>query len=299
MCGGYASWWVCGKCAQNNCDSTTGDRRWATKLTTMAMERRDTMMTMMATDVDVDNDGDDNNNDNTSSTTSNEGDNHQGRQSQLQQWLRHLRINGKRLRIGNGNDTVSNEAAAHHEAEAARGREVAAVRQVGPCKLRQPDGEDEVKAKLRGGGGGGATTGATQQPAGKQEVSRRGGVQEVNGRGGVRAREVAAARREALRQPAGGTSFPPAGMAVPLTRSLATAAAAMSHASSMSSALAKSVNPLPSASTPLHRRRRRPRWTRSAPFWGRQRPDHHPNCNRRLVRDEQEVNGRWRQWRRW
>ena len=139
----------------------------------MAMERRDTMMTMMATDVDVDNDGDDNNNDNTSSTTSNEGDNHQGRQSQLQRWLRHLRINGKCLRIGNGNDTVSNEAAAHHEAEAARGREVAAVRQVGPCKLRQPDGEDEVKAKLRGGGGGGATTGATRQPAGKQEANWR------------------------------------------------------------------------------------------------------------------------------
>jgi len=57
------------------------------------------------------------------------------------------------------------------EAEAARGQEAAAARQVGSCELRQPDGEEEVEAKLRGGVGGGATTGATRQPAGKQEAN--------------------------------------------------------------------------------------------------------------------------------
>ena len=33
------------------------------------------------------------------------------------------------------------------KAEAARGREAAAVRQVGHCELQQPDGEEEVEAK--------------------------------------------------------------------------------------------------------------------------------------------------------
>jgi hypothetical protein len=75
-------------------------------------------------------------------------------------------------------------------AEAARGREAAAARQVGSCELRQPDGEDEVEAKSQGGVGGGATTGATQQPAGKQEANGRGGVQEANRRGGVSGREA-------------------------------------------------------------------------------------------------------------
>jgi len=92
MCSGYACWWVCGKCAHNDCDGTMGDRRRATKLTTMATERRDTMTTMMVTDVDVDDNGNDNDDDNTSSTTSNEGDNRQGLQSQLQRRLRRLRI---------------------------------------------------------------------------------------------------------------------------------------------------------------------------------------------------------------
>ena len=77
-----------------------------------------------------------------------------------------------------GDDTASYEAATrreaesvHREAEAARGREVAVAGQVGCCELRQPDGEEEVKAKLLGGVGGGATTGATRKPAGKQEAT--------------------------------------------------------------------------------------------------------------------------------
>ena len=69
---------------------------------------------------------------------------------------------------------------ARHEAEAARGREAAAVHQVGRCKLRQPDGEEEVEAQSRGGGGSGVTTGVMQQPAGKQEANMRGGMQEAN-----------------------------------------------------------------------------------------------------------------------
>ena len=36
---------------------------------------------------------------------------------------------------------------AHHEAEAARGQEAAAVQQVWHCELQQPDGEEEVEAK--------------------------------------------------------------------------------------------------------------------------------------------------------
>jgi hypothetical protein len=57
-----------------------GDGLRATKSTAMATERRDTMTTTMATDVDVDND--DYDDDNTSSTTRDEGDNHRGRHSQ-------------------------------------------------------------------------------------------------------------------------------------------------------------------------------------------------------------------------
>jgi hypothetical protein len=79
-----------------------------------------------------------------------------------------------------GDDTASYEAAtrleaeaARREAEAARGREVAAARQVWRCKLQQPDGEEEVEAKSRGGVGGSTTTGATRQPAGKQEANWR------------------------------------------------------------------------------------------------------------------------------
>ncbi len=104
--------------------------------------------------------------------------------------------------------------AARREAEVARGREVAAARQVGRCKLRQPDGKEEVKAKLQGGGDGRAATGATRQPDGKQEANGRGGVQDANGRGGVSGQEAAerlekkpaAAHRKASPQPAGGAS---------------------------------------------------------------------------------------------
>jgi hypothetical protein len=60
----------------------------------------------------------------------------------------------QRLRIGNNNDTASCEAAtrreaevAHCEADVARRQEAAVARQMGCCKLRQPDGEEEVKAK--------------------------------------------------------------------------------------------------------------------------------------------------------
>ena len=77
--------------------------------------------------------------------------------------------------------------AAHCKAETAKGREAVAARQVGRCELRQPDGKEEVEAKLQGGvgGSGGTTTGATRQPAGKQQANGKGGVQEANGRGGV------------------------------------------------------------------------------------------------------------------
>ena len=59
----------------------------------------------------------------------------------------------------------------------------------------------EVKAKLQGGVGGGATTGATRQPAGKQEANVRGGIQDkregrrqrTRGGGAPRGREAAAA----------------------------------------------------------------------------------------------------------
>ena len=67
---------------------------------------------------------------------------------------------------------------------------------MGHCKLRQPDGEEEIEAKPRGGGGGGMTTGVTQQPAGKQEANRRGCVQEANRRGGVSRQEAAELRED-------------------------------------------------------------------------------------------------------
>ena len=156
-----------------------------------------------------------------------------------------------------------------------------------PCELRQPDGKEEVKAKSRGrgGSGGGATTGAMQQPTGKQEVNGRGGVQEANWRGGVSG-QVAAERQEDERRrrcnmvrchgnqpeapaephPPPPPPFPPAGMVAPLSRSLATAAAATSPALSLSSALVKSMHPPLSLSTPLHRCRCRPRRTHGAPF---------------------------------
>jgi len=88
---------------------------------------------------------------------------------------------------------ASREAeAARREAEAARGQEAAAAQQVGHyCKLRQPDGKEEVEAKSRGEGDGGVTTGATRQPAGKQEANRRGGVQLANGKGSIIGQEVA------------------------------------------------------------------------------------------------------------
>ena len=81
---------------------------------------------------------------------------------------------------------------ARREAEAARGREAAAARQVGCCELQQPDGEEEVEAKLQGGGG--TTTGVMRQPACKQEANGRGGVQEANRRGGVSGREAMGSR---------------------------------------------------------------------------------------------------------
>ena len=82
----------------------------------------------------------------------------------------------------------------------ARGREAAAARQVGRCELQQLDGEEEVKAKLQGGVGGGATTGAKQQPAGKQEANGRGGLQEANRRGGVSGQEAAECREDKVRR---------------------------------------------------------------------------------------------------
>jgi len=62
--------------------------------------------------------------------------------------------------------------------------------------LRQLDGEEEVEAKSQGGVGGGMTTGATRQPAGKQEANRRGGIQEAKGRGGIRGQEAAEHRED-------------------------------------------------------------------------------------------------------
>ncbi len=160
---------------------------------------------------------------------------------------------------------------------------------MGHCELRQPDGEEEVEAKSRGGVGGSATTGAMQQPAGKQEADGRGGIQEANVRGGVSGQE-AAERREDKRwrrhdvrrcnnQPEAPAEPPPpppppsypAGMAA-LARTLATAAAATSPASSASSALAKSARPPLSSLTPLHCRRRHPRRMHGVPFWRRRRP---------------------------
>jgi len=153
------------------------------------------------------------------------GNNRRGRQSQLRWWQRRLHIDGNNVcALAMGNDTAGYEVAmrweaeaACHEAEATRGWEAAAARQVGRWELRQPDGEEEVKAKSWGGVGGGVTTGATGQPAGKQEANGRGGVKEANGKwegrrqrtrggGAPRGWEAAAARREALQQPAGGTS---------------------------------------------------------------------------------------------
>ena len=76
---------------------------------------------------------------------------------------------------------------ARRKAELARGREAAAAQQVGHCKLRQSDGKGEV-----GGGSGSMTTGAMQQPAGKQEANGRGGV---SGQEAVERREDERRRR--------------------------------------------------------------------------------------------------------
>ena len=57
------------------------------------------------------------------------------------------------------------------------------MRQVGRCELRQPAGKEEVEAKSRGGVSGGATTGATQQPAGKQEANGREAYKRQMGNG--------------------------------------------------------------------------------------------------------------------
>jgi hypothetical protein len=86
---------------------------------------------------------------------------------------------------------------------------------VGRCELRQPDGEEEVEAKLRGGVGrrhdnkGDGTT--SWQTRGKQEGRHTRGKREgrhlrTRGGGVLRGHEEAAAQREALRQPAGGGS---------------------------------------------------------------------------------------------
>ena len=114
MRGRYAHWWVCGKCAHDDCDGAMGDGRRATKLTTMAMEQRDMMTMTMATDVGVvDDDYDD---DNTSWTTSDEGDNHQGRHSQLRRRQRRLRIDGNDVcASATGNDTAKYVAATCRE----------------------------------------------------------------------------------------------------------------------------------------------------------------------------------------
>ena len=149
---------------------------------------------------------------------------------------------------------------------------------------------DMVEAKSRGGVGGGATTGATRQPAGKQEANGRGGVQEANGRGGVSRKEEVECREDERRrrhdvrrrdnQPEAPAGPPPpplppsplAGMAAPLARSIATAVGATTPASSASSASAKSALPPSSLSTPSHRCHRRPHQTCGAPFWRWQRP---------------------------
>ena len=175
--------------------------------------------------------------------------------------------------------------AAHREAEAARGREAAAAQQAGHCELRQPDGEEEVEAKSRGGVGGVTTTEAMRQPARKQEANGRGGVQEANERRGVNRQEAAERREDERRRrqdvrrrdnqpeapaeppPPPPPPPPPARMVAPLARSLAMAAAATSPALSASSASTKSALPASSSSTPSHRRRCRPRRTRGAPFW--------------------------------
>jgi len=95
-------------------------------------------------------------------------------------------------------------------------------------------------------------------------VKWEGRHQRTRGGGAPRGRETAAAQREALRQPAGGgsrasssssASFPPAGMAAPLARSLAMGVAATSPASSTSSASVKSAHPPLSSSTPFHHHR--------------------------------------------
>jgi len=90
-----------------------------------------------------------------------------------------MRIDGNDIcALATGDNTASYEAATRREAEvvrreaeAARGQEAAAVQQVGHCELRQPDVKEEVEAKSRGGVGGVTTTGATRQPAGKQEAT--------------------------------------------------------------------------------------------------------------------------------
>jgi hypothetical protein len=153
----------------------------------MATVQRDTTTTTLTTYVDVDD---------TRSTTSDKGDNRNRDDSE------------DACASVTGDDTASYEAAtrreaeaARCEAEAARGREAAAARQVGRCELQQPDGKEEVEAKSRGGVGGGATTGATRQPAGKQEANGMGGIQDkregrrqwTRGGGAPRGREAAAA----------------------------------------------------------------------------------------------------------
>ncbi len=176
--------------------------------------------------------------------------------------------------------------------------------------MQQPDGKEEVKAKSRGGGDGGATTGAMRQPAGKTRGKqgrhtrgkREGRRQRTRGGRAPRGREVAAARREAVATTSRRRQrslLLLLGIAAPLARSLAMAAAATSPALSASSASAKSAHPPPLLSTPSHRCRRRPRWTRSAPFWRRRCPRPPSRSRRELVQEEQEANGRRRQWRRW
>ena len=96
--------------------------------------------------------------------------------------------------------------------------------------MRQPDGEEEVEAKLRGKGGSGTTTEATRQPAGKHEANGRGGVQEANRRGGVSGQEATELQEDERRwrrdvrrrdnQPFSSSSSPPTGMAALLARSL-------------------------------------------------------------------------------
>jgi len=159
--------------------------RRATTLTMMAKARHTTASTTVAgaTGDEVDNDGDgatgnEVNDDGDGATGYDDDDDddvrrcqrrHQldderrGQQSQratieIAMTRRRLRIDGNDVcTLATGNDTASYEAAtrgeaetACPEAEAARGREVAAARQVGRCELQQPDGEEEVEAKLRG-----------------------------------------------------------------------------------------------------------------------------------------------------